>query len=180
MWEYNKTEELYHYGVKGMRWGRRRFEKNAGSYTKTGLKVFDKKMNEYESAKAKTQSLKSGNKADYKKAKGEQKSAKKELNRSYDQLKRDKRADKGKALYEKGQTVTSNVYKNALAQVGIAAASGVVRNLIANKIGNTKVANISAAATFIGGEVVSDIIFGKTLSNNRNLRAYYGHTRTVR
>ena len=38
MWEYNYTDELCHYGVKGMRWGVRKYRANPGSYTRRGLR----------------------------------------------------------------------------------------------------------------------------------------------
>lgn len=41
MWTYNYTPELYHHGIKGMRWGIRRFQNKDGSLTPTGKKRYD-------------------------------------------------------------------------------------------------------------------------------------------
>ena len=38
MWTYNHTDELYHHGVKGQRWGIRRYQNPDGSLTPAGKK----------------------------------------------------------------------------------------------------------------------------------------------
>jgi hypothetical protein len=40
VWQYNYTSELYHHGVKGMRWGVRRFQRKDGSLTSAGKKRY--------------------------------------------------------------------------------------------------------------------------------------------
>lgn len=37
-----RDNELYHYGVKGMKWGVRRFQNKDGSYTRAGRKRYSK------------------------------------------------------------------------------------------------------------------------------------------
>lgn len=44
MWEYNypvPSDELYHHGIKGMKWGIRRFQNKNGSLTNAGRKRYD-------------------------------------------------------------------------------------------------------------------------------------------
>lgn len=172
--------QLYHHGVKGMKWGVRRYRRSDGSYTKTGLKVFDKKMDEYERIDKKVKSLKNGDKNSYNAAIAERKAAKKKLDASYKQLKADERADKGKELYGKGKTITGNLQMNAIAQVGIVVGSRVVNNIIAKYTNNDRLANISTSAIAIGGTAVNAILASKASSDNRNLRAYYGHSRKIK
>lgn len=39
MWQYNYTDELYHYGVKGMRWGHRKQQKLEKKFSRVGKKL---------------------------------------------------------------------------------------------------------------------------------------------
>lgn len=181
MWEYNygpSSDELYHYGIKGMKWGVRKFRKSGGSYTKKGLNVFDREMKNYETANQKVKSLKkTGDKDSRLAAKGERRAAKDKLNQAYKQVKRDYRADKGKRLYENGKTITGNMRRNMLAQAGIVVGSCVVNKMIKSSTGNARVANIATSTINIGATAVNAMIAAKTTIENRNLRAYYGHSR---
>ena len=40
MWTYNYTDELCHWGIKGMKWGVRRFQNKDGSLTPQGKKRY--------------------------------------------------------------------------------------------------------------------------------------------
>lgn len=46
-------EYLMHYGVKGMKWGVRRYQNYDGSYTRKGLERYRKAESDYETAKSK-------------------------------------------------------------------------------------------------------------------------------
>ncbi len=50
MWDYNYTDELAHHGIKGMKWGVRRFQNDDGSLTPAGEKRYAAKS-EYKDAK---------------------------------------------------------------------------------------------------------------------------------
>ena len=176
----DNKNELYHYGVLGMKWGSHRYAKQEGTYIKKGLSVFNKKMQEYESANKKVKSLKGGDKSAYKSAKSERKVAKRQLDASYKQLKKDSLADKGKELYGQGKTISGNLNKNFIVQGVITVGGRLAQKAILSSTGNEKVARIAANTIGIGGTAVNAILAGKTISDNRKIRAYYGHTRAVR
>lgn len=45
MWSYNYTNELYHHGIKGQKWGVRRYQFADGSYTPAGKKRYQNNKN---------------------------------------------------------------------------------------------------------------------------------------
>lgn len=89
MWEYNYTDTLAHHGVKGMKWGVRRFQNEDGSLTPEGEKRY-RHLKDYDSS-VRGRMIEVD--VDYRaKSKREQKEA----------------ASRGKALREKAQEISYN------------------------------------------------------------------------
>lgn len=155
--------------------GVRRYQNKDGSYTKRGMERYKKARENYDSAKEKVATNKAiGNRANIKVAKDEVKLAKRQLNKSYDQLAKDYKADQGKALYQKGKTISGNMQKMWLTEVGIIAGANVTSALLAN-YGNLKLASVAGPTIALGGSAVNAIIAMKINSDNKKLRAYYAH-----
>ena len=55
MWEYTYTNELYHHGILGQRWGIRRYQNKDGTLTAAGKRRADKLRNEYLTLTGKSQ-----------------------------------------------------------------------------------------------------------------------------
>lgn len=172
---------LAHYGVKGMKWGVRRYQNYDGSYTKKGLERYRKAESDYESAKTKAAETKNAYKSgqatrqQVKDANRAVKTEKRRMEDAYGKLKSDKLADEGKKLYQRGKTITGNTQTTYLAEAAIVVGSGVVSSLLSNTMKDQRVAYLAGSSIAIGGTLVNALLAGKASSENRKLRAYYAH-----
>lgn len=197
--EYLEVDELddhiEHHGVRGMKWGVRRYQNYDGTYTQAGLKRFKKSLDTYEKADARYKSVKSsvksgqGNKGDLTNAKLARKEAKKRLDKDYRHLKQDKLGDQGKELYANGKTITGNAkvtgVLNTIGSVALGAAAynarsgGQVTQML-NKYTGMKINDkqFLAVTGGIGAAALGTSAVKKGVDEyqNKRLRAYYGHT----
>ena len=150
------NNELYHYGVKGMKWGVRRYRNYDGSYTKAGVKRFDSSLDKYDKADTRYKNAKAeykknrradGSKTELTNARMRRKEAKKkkQLTKDYKHLKQDKLGDQGKELYSKGKTVSSNnSVTSVMSKIGGMAVSAAAYNYQTGSLGNQRVTNFLA------------------------------------
>lgn len=184
--------ELYHHGVKGMKWGVRRYRNYDGSYTKRGLDHYRQTEADYNEANSMYKTAKSAYKQTKKngsatingrqvivnknvvdEAKAERKRQKERLSKNYDQLKKDYQGDKGKALYQKGHTITGNSQKLQIA--GLVAAGAAMTAKYLNESGKKDYAKYALYAG-AGAEAIVGALAIKGAVEAKYLRAYYGHS----
>lgn len=185
-------KELYHHGIKGMRWGVRRFQNYDGSYTKKGLDRYRESEEQYNKAHENLRNLKAARKSgqqvsshDIKAAKRDVKLAKSKMSDRYDQLQRDYDADEGKKLYSQGKTITNN-YRTAMKRLlGVILASTVTRivtdrltdsgTVYIESMGDVPISKISGDVVSAVGGLITGQMLNKEQKENRQLRAYYAH-----
>jgi hypothetical protein len=195
---------LEHHGVRGMKWGVRRYQNYDGSLTAAGVKRFQKSLGEYEKADARYKQAKADHKAakrsdnysdtaikkgELTNAKLNRKMKKTQLEKDYRHLKQDKLADQGKKLYASGKTITGNSevtgILNTIGSVALSAAAynaksgGQVTKLIRQYTGvniDDKQFQKVTGSVGVAALGTSAVKKGVDEYQNKRLRAYYGHT----
>lgn len=180
---------LMHHGVKGQKWGVRRYENYDGSYTQAGLKRYRKSESTYKKAQGKyldtKERYKAGTKsrAELTNSRIARNTAKRRLNKDYKHLKQDKLADQGKELYSKGVRITSNEKQRTAVALGTTVAAYGAAYALRNSGKQVYIAHgtmplsVFAPATIAaGGAAVDAILSAKNYRQNKRLRAYYAHT----
>lgn len=195
------SNELYHHGIRGQKWGIRRYQKYDGSLTQKGVKRYYESKEKYDAANEKYQKAKAEYKADKNAAGAKTKLtnarlnkrvAERKMNKDYRHLKEDKRADKGKELYSKGYTITGKKRAmKALALIGGLAVSAAIIEASGGQIpiGNGSTYEPPKAVRDLVRNHSKDLVVGGsilmgaaaagsavTANKDRNLRAYYKHT----
>ncbi len=177
---------LEHHGILGMKWGVRRFQNYDGSYTQKGMERYRKNEQKYNEANAnykKTKSdLKKGTatQTDVANAKIKRTAAKNELSKSYDRLKFDKKADKGKKLYQKGKTVEGIENRNT----ALLKASGVATTIAALATSGSDAMvrmgtkflplnQVAPTAVAAGSLFITGLSAAKGAIDKRKMRAYW-------
>lgn len=142
---YKQSTELYHHGIKGQKWGIRRYQNEDGTFTEEGRKRYHIQSDGTMSREGKKN------------------------------FKLDQKYIRGKHEREKGRTITGEHTKNAivassLALIGTASLAAAKNEF--EKGGNAKKVNALTAAALAsyGGALASMIRTGKITSD---IRSYY-------
>ncbi len=176
---------LAHHGIKGQKWGVRRFQNADGTLTRKGMQRYNTAEDRYK----KTSSAYQKAKEDYKSgkiterelglAKGDNKGARREMRSAYKNVKFQASRDRGKSQVQKGGTIAGNRIK----AVGMIMTSTAV-NIGARQVnrmllerGKVSLSTYMKAkvAINVGTMAVNAAITGNTIKKNTEIRRYrYG------
>lgn len=194
---------LQHHGIKGQKWGVRRYQNYDGRYTQAGLARYNESVADYNKHKQRYKEMKKEggySRHELKVQKGKMKLSKNQANRRYELLKQDKLADKGKIRYQEGERILErNAHTNTINKAaGYSASIGTVMmtkpdvvekgveiastllsgGKLTVKLDNTAIRGMGAGMV-VGGATAATVANGKRLVDerkNREIRAYYSHT----
>ena len=162
MWEYNHTDELYHYGVKGMKWGVRKFRQKSAeldkkkasykkakkAYSKSFSKAYNRSLAAYSPFKKHLENNSkrwddAADKAEaLKQKKAEYKAAKKEMRQNTTVGQKIHRGAKkaGSILKSVGTVYAIDlIYNNGRGAAAVKTGAKVAANMLANKMYNTAI-----------------------------------------
>ena len=174
MYRIIRDDELYHYGVKGMKWGIRRYQNEDGTYTKAGRKRYALDLDVNDTSRRNVAKIRTGEakrrldvaKANKGKPNNDYRIA--ELQGRVRSAKRNERnmasIDRGAKLAARGKTITGERKKAFLASVGSYYAYGAL-----NKHLNKRLRDLAATGQLRVGHINA----GRLL-NNVGAAAYYG------
>lgn len=187
----SETLYLVHHGIKGQRWGIRRYQNFDGSYTAAGLKRYQSAKDAYDESRQKYKETKSsGDKMAIQRARNEMRVARAEEKKHYKHLKQDKLGDEGKQLYAEGKRIRKNgKVLNAISTVAGLGGTAISLLVAMDKLPITGGKTIpvgtlnipvnaitTMGALAVGAGTAYGVTKAVTEPQNKRLRAYYAHT----